>query len=341
MAAKPKPSWTTVTVRPLSGALDTRTQPEEVAIGAWRWKSNFRLTSGTRLCRREGFEKAFNSSSYVNGDLHDQGYVANGAVTAVAPEHLTMLFEAGDNTGRIYVSGGTQNRLYLYDESAGTWSNILALNQTEELGTSQQRFKCAELQQIILFTDNVNPIYNTAVGGLTVAPVPELQSLGVTAAGVVIEFAGFLLLMDVAESGVGRTSSRILWSDFNGPTHWTPGAVYNNVTSLANFQDLDYGAQILNAIEVAGSLWIYTTESIWRCSPTGDSQVFSFTKVYTDTKNHSKCLVYPNTLVSVGTQMYYASQEAIYYFDPFIPEPGTRGVALPRSGHHVLRSVHD
>jgi hypothetical protein len=339
---QPKPAWTTVTVRPLSGALDTRTQPEEVAIGSWRWKQNMRLTSGTRLCRREGFEKAFNSSAYVNGDLHDQGYVNGAAVTAVTPEHITMLFEAEDNTGHHYLYGGTLNRLYLYDESAGTWANILALNQTEEVGTSQQRFKAAELQQVILFTDNVNPIYNTAVGGLTVAPVPELQSLGVTAAGVVIQFAGFMLLMDVNESAVGRTSSRILWSDFNGPTRWTPGALVGNppTTSLANFQDLDYGAQILNAVEVSGSLWIYTTESIWRCSPTGDTNVFSFTKVYTDTKNRSKCLVYPNTLVSVGTQMYYASQEAIYYFDPFIPEPTReewlyRGAALMFSDQYT------
>jgi hypothetical protein len=344
MASKPKPSWTTVTVRPLSGILDTRTQPEEVAIGAWRWKQGFRLTSGTRLCRREGFEKAFNSSTgYVNGDLHDQSYVAGGQVTAVTPEHITLEFDAVDNTGEHWLYAGSLNRLWLYNQSAGTWSNILSANFGTETGISQIRYKAAELSQVVVFTNNLaTPVYtnvgNAAPGA--VSTIPELANLQVNAAGVVVQFQGFLLLMDVVENGT-RTSSRILWSDYQGPLHWTPGAVFNNVTSLANFQDLDYGAQILAAIEVAGSLWIYTTESIWRCTPTGDTSVFSFQKVYTDPKNHSKCLVYPNTLVSVGTQMYYASQESIYYFDPFVPEPVReewiyRGAAIMYSDQYAI-----
>lgn len=339
-ASNPKPAWTTVSIRPLSGALDTRTQPEEVAIGAWRWKQNCRLTSGTKLCRREGFEKAFNSQVYVNGDLHDQSYVnGQNQVVAATPEFPTLLFSAVDNSGARYLYAGTLNRIYLYNEGLGTWSNLLSFGFGEVPGISQSRWKADELQEVVVFTNNLSVVQYTNVGSGTVQSIPELTSLGVATAGVVIQFAGFMLLMDVVQ-GSTRTSSRILWSDFNGPLHWTPGAVYNNVTSLANFQDLDYGAQILNAVEVAGSLWIYTTESIWRCSPTGDSSVFSFTKVYTDPVNHAKCLVYPNTLVSVGTQMYYGSQEAIYYFDPFVPEPVReewlyRGAALMFSDQYA------
>lgn len=315
MAKKPNEAFTTVTIKPLSGILDTRSEPEDVPVGAWRWKQNFMLSSGTKLCTRPGFERLFaGSSPYTNFDLHDQG-----AADLPAPpkEFITLLFEASLNNGQRFLYAGTQSRLYYLDETAGLWNKIgSGFGGQIVSGLAQTRFKAAELSEVILFTNNVDNVLSATVGNpANVQAINALGALNLTAAGVVTEFAGFILLMDVVEDG-GRLSSRIWWSDFQKPLVWGIAT-----GSLSNFQDLDYGDQILAAIPMAGALYIFTSKSIWRCTPTGDGNVFSFQRVYNEPLNQAKCLLYPNTLVSTGTACWYASQEAIYYFDPYVPEP--------------------
>lgn len=316
---KPRQAFQTVTVKPLGGGMDTRSLPSDVALGVWRFKSNYRLRDGEKLCNREGFEKAFaDQTPYANPDLHDQGYVAHPNPTR---EYITLLFESTLNNGDRILYAGTQSRLYWLDEDTGLWTMIKdGQGGTPAVGLPQTRWKAAELQEKIVFVNNIDrPLY-TAVGSNTAGQIPDLNALGVTTAGVVTEFSGFMLVMDVVEDGA-RQSSRIWWSDFNRPLDFNPGAVNpDGEASLSNFQDLDYGDQILAAAQMAGALYIFTTSAIWRCVPTGDISVFSFTRVYFNAEQ-SKCLVYPNTLVATGTAVWYCSIEGIYYYDPYVPEP--------------------
>lgn len=301
----------------MGGALDTRDNPEDVPLGVWRWKQNWRLRDGTKLCCREGFQRAFaDAPNYTNQDFHDQGYSGNVSPTR---EYPSLLFTAVNNDGSRHLYLGTQNRIYILNEISGQWNLVLDTHGASTPGLAQQRWKATELLEVVAFTDNVHQPVWIPAGQLTpgTSTFADLVSLNITAASIVTQFAGFLIFMNVVEAGT-RYSSRIWWSDYQAPLSFGPPP---SGTTLSNFQDLDYGAQILNAIEIAGALYIFTTESIWRCVPTGDERVFSFSKVYTDPKNKAKCLAYPNTLVSSGTAIWYASQEAIYYFDPFVPEP--------------------
>lgn len=322
MASKSREAWTTVTVKPLGGTLDTRSDTEDIQPGAWRMLLNMRLKDGTKLVCREGFEKLFSSQTpYVNADLHDQGSVV---FPAPKPEYPTMVFEAAKNDGSRYLYVASQSRIWWLNVTTGLWTLISSAGGgTYNPGLSQTRYKAAELQEVVVFVNNVDAPLWTAVSTGGVSQIADLGPLNITTAGVVAQFSGFMMLMDVVEDGV-RQSSRIWWSDFNNPTAFNPGATNPGpppTLSLSNFQDLDYGDQILAAVPMAGALYIFTTSAIWRCSPTGGADVFAFAKVYSDPQTQSKCLVYPNTLVSTGTAVWYASHEAVYYFDPFIPEP--------------------
>ena len=311
--AKNKPAWTTVTVKPLTGAMDTRDNVADVSPGVWRYLQNMRLQDGTKLICREGFTKAFDGTlPYINQDLHDQGFV--GQPNPI-PEYITMLFSGTFNSGARCLYAGTQNRVYILNETNGSWTPLIVNTAPEPGGIAQTRFKAAELEQVVVFTDNVNPVQSTVVGSTAAGPIPDLTTIQVSAAAVAVEFSGFMLLMNVVEGGV-RNSSRIFWSDYQKPTSFIRAT-----GSLSSYLYLDYGAEILAAIPMAGGLYIFTTEAIWSCFPTGDSNVFSFTPVYRDPVNQSKCLLYPNTLIATGTSVWYASQESIYYYDPYIPEP--------------------
>ena len=324
--AKNNAAWQTVTIKPLSGALDTRSTPEDVPLGSWRYKQNMMMKSGSTLCVRPGWEKLFAAADpYTNYDLHDQGSLALPTPDREPPN---VIFAAQNNAGAHFLYVATSTRIYVVDEATGIWTTIASGLTT----ATQARFKAAQLQEKIIFTNNVDQPQGVTVGTPSAGPIPDLVSLGIKAAGVVVNFGAFMMLMDVNEGGL-RHSSRIWWSDENLPFAWGIGG-----SSLSNFQDLDYGDAILAAVPMAGSLYIFTQSAIWKCNPTGDAlTVFAFTKVYGEPKAQAKCLVYPNTLVSLGNSVIYASHESFYEFSPYVPEPTRdewlyRGAALMFQG---------
>lgn len=324
MAAKPKDPWQTISIRPFTGTLDTRSEPESVALGAFRWKQNFTMTGGTKLCCRGGHDKLFSSySPYTNFDLHDQSD-NNGIVT---PEYITMLFKGFLNTGQRFLYAGSQSRIQWLDETTGLWTTVArGMGGTPQPGLPAIRFQAAELQEQILFTNNFDQPLLSAVGSGSTGPIPDLVTLQVTQAAVTIQWAGFLFLMNVEQGGV-RKSSRVRWSDLNNPTVWIAQPNVNVPGSLAGFQDLDYGSTILGAAIMANGLYIFTDQAIWVCFPSGASlsggtpAVFGFTRIYSEPKNGAKCLMYPNTLVSEGNSVWYGASDGLYYFDPYTPEP--------------------
>lgn len=328
MAARKKDQWQTVSIKPLGGVLDTRSEVEDVVLGAWRWKSNYQLLSGNKLCVRPQFDRAFSQfknksltpPAYTNFDLHDQFSAPGGGLR----EYITLLFQATDNDGVSSLYAGTQSSIYVLDEDAGYWTVVASgLGGTPQPSLPQTRFKMAELQNTLLFTNNTDAPMYTVLGTTTSATVPDLVALQVTQAGFVVEFNGFLLLMDLVEGGK-RITSRIRWSSLNCPLSWAvAGNDCSGTQTLASFQDLDYGSRILNAVPMGGSLYIFTTQSIWVLfyNASSSGSVFSFAKIYSDPLNQAKCLAYPNALVSTGQSVWYAASDGIYFFSPYIPEP--------------------
>lgn len=298
---------------------------------------NWQLTGGSKLCSRPGFDKAFAAftnpnlipPSYTDWDFHDQG-TTPGQVTQQYP---TLLYEATDNSGNTYLYLGTQSGIWLLNTTTGYWTNLINnLGGTPEASLPQTRFKAATLQNVAVFTNNVDPPQWTTLGSSNVSTIPDLVTLQVTAAGLVIEFNGFLILMDVLTGGV-RTTSRVQWSSLNCPLSWAlNGNDCQGNATLAGWQDLDYGSRILAAIPMAGSIYIFTQTSVWvmfsnptfnNSAPSTPQTVlpFAFAKVYSDPLNSNKCLAYPNAIVSTGQSCWYAASDGFYFFSPYIPEP--------------------
>lgn len=305
----------------MTGILDTRSEPSDVALGAWRYKSNFQLSSENKLCCRPGHQKLFSSylsplttpPSYTNFDHHDQG---DFTLPNPVREATTLLFEAQDNTGKHWLYEAGQSRIKVLDEVNGVWTTVArGMGGPTQAGVAQTRFRAAELQQVVMFTNGVDRPLVSNVGSGATSQVADLNTLGVTTGLVVVEFNGCLFLMNLTEAGQ-QISSRVRWSDLNNPLTWITGP-----NSIADFQDLDYGEAILAAAPMAGSLYIFTTRGIWRAFVSGSTKAFGFVKVYSEPLNQAKCIFFPNTLVSNGNEVWYGAIDGIYRFDPYIPEP--------------------
>lgn len=312
--------WQTVSLYPLTGPLDTRSRPADIPPGAYRWKLNFQVTPEGKLCRRNGFQKfTGGATSFTNQDFHRQGGTR---------EPITFQFESTSNDGtrRLYV--GTQSGVWLVNLTTGVWTPIITGQ-----GAAGTRWRAAELQDVIAFTNNNDPVYACATDGTGGAVLASLAAKPVTKAAVIVQYNGFLMVMNVVQEGT-RQSSRILWSDLNLPDSFNS----TSEGALNSFQDLDYGDDILAAAPLLGALYIFTRRSIWQARVSGSTDsVFTFTRVYTEPKNQTGCIAFPNTLVSTGSDLYYMGRDGIYNWNPYIPFP-VRADWLHRADGLIYRS---
>ena len=301
--AQPKSPWTTISVNP-TGPLDTRSIPADIPAGAFRYKLNWTINDTGKLARLPGFTRFYGAEN-INHDHHMVG---------ASREPISFLFEATDNTGLRSLLDGSRSRVSVLNETTGLWTTILTV-----AGSSTSRWTCGVSQGYAILANGADsdPIYAYTLGSNAAAStIPDLANNQFTGAKVVIEFSGFILIMNFVEAGV-RNSSRIKWSDLNLPLSFVPGG-----SSLAGFQDLDYGDEILAAVPMLSSIYIYTRRAIWEIAinPTAN-RVFTFKRRYYEPKNQRGCLVYPGTLVGTGSVHYYASRDSIYRYDPYVAEP--------------------
>lgn len=334
-------NYKTVVLTPLTGILDSRSSVDAEPSGAFTWKQNFEISPDGKLRHAHGFVKPWNINPfiqniggvpcpYANWDWHNQG------VAVASREPPTLLFPSTTNDGVRKLILGTKTRLMLLDEAAGSWPklNSAALGNDGTTNLTQTRFHAAELQNKVVFTNGLDDVqyYDLIAGTFGPIPYPGLDTASetggkVTRAKVVIQWQGLIFLMNTEEDGV-RVASRIRWSDLNNALDWGAGTA-----SISDYQDLDYGEEILNAVPLGGALIVLTNQSLWRCTfsvdpgspgdPTGSppvlaiapSAVLNCVKFYTDPKNQSRCLAYPNSLVTTGSEIYYAGRDGIYEYD--------------------------
>lgn len=321
-SAKNASPWTTISIAPLIGVLDVRSRPADVPRGGFRWRLNCAASDEGKMCLRDGFSKAFHlSTPYINRDHHHQGTIPR--------EPITLLYESTDSAGVRRLFDATKSRVSTLDEAIGLWTDIVTGK-----GAAGSRFKCDQLQDKILFTNDVDPpfLYDVVSTALT-DPIPQLgtgtssfplggtlANTNISKARVVIQYQGVMFLMNLEQDGK-RVSSRIHWSDLNDPTTW----VISPQDNICGFQDLPYGDDILAAGVMNGVLYIYTTRGIWRIgvnsSGINGSSVFSFSQIYSEPKNQAGCLAFPNTLVSTGSDHYYMGREAIYHYNQYLTAP--------------------
>lgn len=307
----------TVNIKPLTGALNTRSTPDEVPMGGWRWMQNFRVTQKDKLCRVNGYTKLLDREDYNNQDLHDQlfGHMA---------QPITLLYDAISTYGQHKLIYGTQNRIYALNFSTG--NSVIISDQLggepQISGCPEKRFKVAQVEDTLLFTNGVDkPVYYIidqpplGEGDQSVATIPDLDKIGLSKASVVASWKGLMILANVVSDGI-RVNHRIVWSDFSKPQSWFPGK-----SSVAGYADLGSGEDILGIEPLGDVLLVYTTGGIWQGSVVGGTQVLSFQRRYAAGERRNRCLGYPGTLVSTGQDHFYLGQDGIYVYNMFLPEP--------------------
>lgn len=320
MAAK-KPPFQSVPLKPLTGGLDVRSLPEDVTMGRPRLVQHFTATGTNKLCRRPGWEKLLSeitaTAPYNNQDLHDQLF-------SYTRQPVQFLFEAVSVSGVHRLVAGTQNRLYALDDSGGNWYVLSdQYGGTTQTVCSSTRWRAAQVEDDIIFTNGQDPpIYWVFDGGVTsnnqsVSTISDFAStnLNISKVDVVCGWKGVMFYANVVSDGV-RVNYRIYWSDFKKPLSVVP-----STGSIAGFQDLGYGEDILAMEPLNDSLLIYTTRGIWECQ-VGDptSEVFTFRRRYGQERGFA-CLTYRYTLVNTGTEHIYMSRDGIYAYNLYTPTP--------------------
>lgn len=372
MAKRPSSAnpFSQVQIHPLSGGLDSRSRPADIAAGAFRHKLNMSMSRDGKLCRRGGHASINDTfadllADPANFDLHHQG---------ITREPINFGFEFTRSNGVRYLFAGTQDSLFILNDgphpgtviagAAGTWETVMS-----GYGATGAYWRAAASQDIVVFTNGVKrPVYADASGTTWTPgnPLPAYQPGGLSSssgsfvsggmlnltigsnlltAQVVISFSGFILLMNLTDDDQGSFPARVGWGDMNSPQPDAWGAYnpYTSQNSVAGYQDLDAGDPILAAIQLLGNVYIFTQRAIWRMSVgnTADpAAVFSFQKIYSEPMQQTGCLAYPRSLISTGLDLYWLGREAPYHWNPYVLVPESEDWLYKASGYIYKSSAN-
>lgn len=306
-----------IPIVPVSGFLDTRSDPDETPFGGYRRANNVEVTSKRRLCRARGWTKHRDQTPYNNQDLHDQ------LVAADLVQEPTLLYQARTVAGFTKFFAATQNRIYSEVPATGNWRLL-----SDELGgdlvsdCSEILWTAGHIGRIVVFCNNVDkPVY-TIVDQPPIEPnqqsvttIRDLDRLKVTRVGLVIAWNNLMLYCDVEQDGQ-RVRNRVIWSDYKRPLSIYP----NKGISLAGTSDLLTGEIILAGKPMGDALMLYTNMGIWEVRVSGDDNVLSFSKRYSHDEG-SRCLAFKRTLVTTGDEHYYMGRDGIYRYSFYVQKP--------------------
>lgn len=243
-----------IPVRPLTGNLDFRSEPELMPPGSFRFRQNFASTEDMNVCRRTGWEKLLTKEPYNNQDLHDQELVLqqywadldpvptgagdvtvypSGLCGALATrsqgrEYVTLLYEEVITSGARRIIAATQSRIYELNESSGNWRILGDGFGGEPQSDLSRRFRVAQVKDTLVFTNNYDEVsyYNISspVQGCamrSVLPIPDMEVIGLQQAGCVYAYKNVVFLGNVQMDGQ-VLQNRLVWSDYNNPLSYDP-----------------------------------------------------------------------------------------------------------------------
>lgn len=375
-----------IVIRPQTGLMDMRSDPNEIGVGNFRVSLNMACREQGKLCRAGGWTRLFGDAAvgFNNQDLHDQlielqdyrssiissffrptmlvdqvypyftgaGYGEDGAgygYGALLPvyslggtynyetcsydqytrpgcrESFSFLVEIGSENDSRRLLAGTRSRLYELNEASGNWRILVdglggfSINSSEAncQPCSDVRLQSDQLLGYTCFTNNYDVPFAYRFGAtasgcaMTAAkPIDDLIALGITRAGCVCEFKGFMIFADIDQDGVSYPG-RVVWSDFNAPISFLPLPGI----SLANFADIAFSEKILKMGQLGDYLMVYTDKAIHRGTlvlrqeANGIvSEVFNFKELYSG----PDALKYKFTLINTGAAHIYGGDNGIY-----------------------------
>lgn len=237
-------------------------------------------------------------------------------------EAVTVLEEIVVSSGRKLIAG-TMSRLYELNQSAGSW-RILADGMGNSGYTAAQcscnsvRWVTDTLGAYLFATNNFDPPASYFLGDVQVGcalqalqPITDLVALGITQAGGVVVWKGFVMFFDITENGE-RQGGTVIWGDLE-----SPDSFIESDTSFAGRATIAVGATILAAAPLGNALMFYTDKGIIRCTLVGGDDVFNFETIYTG----GNAMKYKFSLVNAGDQHLYAGESDIYLLTQFDSRP--------------------
>jgi len=312
-------------MRPLTGPLDPQSSPDTVDAGAHRWVQNFRVNAAGNLYRSTGWQRFMGKEGAVNADLHNQ-FPLNDVESPATPtqiatgteEDVTLLFNATSTNGDTKLLAGTKSRIYTYNQKTNNYRII------RNVSLSSGKWKAAQLDDDVVFVnENTKPIYwkfdqpsENAVNE-SVREIESFGEIGLNRVRHIQEWRGLMFYGNVHE-GNEWVPDRLVWSDFKKPFAVTPGT-----ESLAGYQDLGHGEDIVGMEPLGNALLVYTTKGVWQFEVAGGTgtQVLSFRKRFTDEDNGNQIPAYPNTIISAQDNHFYLGRDGIYYYNIYRAAP--------------------
>lgn len=283
----------TIRLKPLTGPMNPVASADELVPGVFAWKENLEINKSNRLARRAGWE------SFLLPD---------GGAPLSDVNHLDEVTTA-DGVRRL-VAGRTDGSVHLLSAASNSWTDIGG-------DFTSNNWSSDSLGSVLLVSDGYGPVMaGTIPTGIPLEEPAGLGDLGVSGVKVVIQFAGCVFLLGLSEGGYPYPS-RVRWSGLNTPYLWDDA----DTSTVAGFQDLPYGEEIINAGVLGDRMLIYTDRSIWAVRATGDDAVFNFTQLYSDPISRARCLTHRRSLVTVGSAHLYLSQDGVYSFSAYQREP--------------------
>ena len=313
-----------ITIAPLTGVLDTRSAADSLPRNALRWRQNWQTIDENKLRRGCGWTKLLSQSEYNNQDFHDQLLTLDGTTR----EPITLTFEAESATGIRSLFAATQSRIARLIETTGNWK-IIGSGFGGGAGTdcSGPRFKSAVVGDYVIFTNDFDrPQYHRLeqppFDDVMMAEIPDLAVIGLSKAKQVWAWKDVVFFADVEMNGE-RLPYMVVWGDYRNPLSFDPA----KPESIAGLKPLNYGERVLTGGPTSQNTYLlYTTHRIWEITAVGGEQVFSWRVAYDGTKrdnNFSGILRYENTLVDIGGDHLYLSDDGPYLFNSLrqAPEP--------------------
>lgn len=299
-----------------------------IKIDDWEWiLPDDVLTIGGRTVR---------VTSSINGNVivlnSGQTFAVNAGdavikVSSGQREAITQLFPCTSAGGTRYLIACTKSRIYVSTGSALNFRLIAdGLGGSYRPGDSPvggHRWDIDKLGEYVVFTNNHDPVLAWRIGAPPVTEgvnkklrwsaieIYDLLGLGITSAGAVWSWNGYLFLGDVVVNGT-RYSDRIYWCDFNRPLEWAPGG-----ESVAGYVDLGGGQTVLRGARIGGTIRIYTDQAITVGEYIGGDAVFRFSDTYTG----PRVMRHKWSFVNAGDTHYYLSGEGLVSLSKFDPSP--------------------
>ena len=225
-----------------------------------------------------------------------------------------------EGSGRLFAS--TDEKVFVLDPEGGNWTQVLALEpRPDYLGFGERHFELQSVGNVVFISNPTstgyvylpyeNPEQDDAGNWQYAKAVADLIVLGVTEIGCSASLNGFTFIANVTMEGEKLTST-ILWSDFNNPQGWIPGA-----ESLAGTIDLGQGQTILRMIPLGEQLIVYTDQGIYAATLAEAPEIWRFRTRYTG----PDVPLYPRAVISSGEQHLYPGKNNLFLVDTRVKEP--------------------